>query len=114
MQKMGAMAYQRRCLCRGTAKICAPEAPEPRIRALPDSELFPEIIGAIAVDEWTETRTRRDRVEWGRNVYVFGLAYTEVASAEPKLDPKPKLAYSTSELIEGNFLQCTRSFHLDQ
>ena len=36
-----------------TAKICAPDVPEPRTRAVPDSELFPEKIGAMVVDERT-------------------------------------------------------------
>jgi len=64
MQKMEATAHQRRCLRRVTAKNCVPEAPEPRTRAVPDSVLFPEKIGAMAVDEeQTKTRVKRDRVE---------------------------------------------------
>ena len=53
MQKLGAMVHQRRCLRRVTVKICVPEVPEPRTRAVPDSELFPEEIGAMVVDEQT-------------------------------------------------------------
>ena len=63
MQKIGAAAHQPRRLCRVRTKNCVPEAPEPRTRAVPDSELFPEIMGAMAVDKQTKTRARLDRVE---------------------------------------------------
>ena len=80
------------------AKNCVPEAPEPRTRAVPDSVLFPEKIGAMAVDEQTKGRRRGQNAielkEPSNFVLRSGFDGTE-----------PPLAYSTSELLPGGLLR---------
>lgn len=83
------------------AKKCVPEAPEPRTRAVPDSVLFPEKIGAMAVDEQMSRRRRgQNAIELKEpSNFMYCILRSGFDGTEPPL------AYSTSELLPGRLLR---------